>query len=263
MEQKPNNYIFVTNFPEDTDINILMNILKQFGEIKNFEIIKDLSGKNCALEVYFENSHSSNLAERYLNNKVYEDFYLHIKTSKNFEEEEIENKTLILSNLNQSLTHESLLNELEKYGHVMKLEMPLVNRTPSLDKQGQIFNLADNYLNILIGSIEKNENNILNTKEIISEKSKINFYFSYLNKVIEKFKDTLYNNSNSIPTETQFNILSNLLLEINFFLRKFFPDTIINSIIKQEYDELATKIRSGKFIIIILLILFLFIIYLI
>jgi len=244
LKEKPNNYIFVTNFPCNTNPEDLKYILKQFGEIKNFESVKDLSGKICAFEVYYENNHSANLAEKYLNNKEYDGFFLQIKTSRNFEEEEIDNKTLIVSNLNQNLSQESLLNELEKYGHVIKLEMPLVNRVDSADKQGKIFNLADNYLNILMGSIENIDINSNQTQR--SKKEKLNFYFIFLNKIIEKFKQQLYNYSDTLSPETHINILNNLLLEINFFLRKFFPDTIINSIIKQEYDELAEKINSGK-----------------
>lgn len=247
MKDKPNNYLFVTNFPENSKAEELKNILQQFGEIKSFEAVKDLTGKNCAFEVYYENNHSANLAEKYLNNKEYDGFFLHLKTSKNFEEEEIDNKTLIITNLNQSLSQESLLSELEKFGHVMKLEMPLVNRNDSTDKQAKIFNLADNYLNILMGSVEKISE--ISTSKEKSKRSKLNFYFNYLNKIIEKFKETLYDFSSSISPESQINLLNNLLLEINFFLRKFFPETIINSIIKKEYDELANKIKSSKFFI--------------
>ena len=218
--------------------------MQQFGEIKSFEVIKDLTGKNSALEIYYQNDHSVNLAVKYVNNKEYDGYFLHVKSFRNWEEEEIDNKTLIIKNLNRSVSQEGVLNELEKYGHVLKLEMPLVNRINSADKQGKIFNLADNYLNILMGSIDKISET--SKSDQIQKRAKLNFYFNYMNKIIEKFKATLYNNSDSITPETQINLLNNLLVEINFFLRKFFPDTIINSIIKQEYDELAKRIKSGN-----------------
>lgn len=189
-----------------------------------------------------------NLAEKYLNNKEYEGFFLNLKTNKNFEEEQFDNKTLIIKNLNKSLSQESVLNELEKFGHIMKLEMPLINRINSDDKQAKIFNLADNYLNILISSVEKiNGSEITkNSKEQRIKRAKLNFYFNYLNKVILKFKEALYDFSESITPENQINLLNNLLLEINFFLKKFFPETIINSIIKKEYDELNKRTQNGK-----------------
>lgn len=212
-------------------------------------MIRDLNGENAALEVFYEKDESVKLAIKYLNNQNYNNHYfLKIKTNKDSEKEEINNKTLIIKNINPSLSQSSVFDELSGYGHIIKFEMPLVNKVNTSNKIGRIIDLGENYLNILINTAE---NNIDKSKSIqqINNKAKFHFYLNYLNKIMIEFKNVLANNSENISLESQINILNNLLVEINFFLRKFFPDIIINTLIKQEFDEIEKMNVKGKYIL--------------
>ncbi len=210
-------------------------------------MVKDLNGENAALEVFYEKDESVKLALKYLNNKNYNNqHFLKIKSNKDSEKEEIDNKTVIIKNLSNSLSHNSLLHELSQYGHIIKFEMPLVNKIETANKIGRIIDLGENYLNILINTFEENSKNKI-TSEQVNNKAKFNFYLNYLNKIIAEFKNVINNNSENISLENQVNILKNLLVEINFFLRKFFPDIVVNSLIKPELDEIEKMTPKGKF----------------
>lgn len=203
-----------------------------------------MNGDNALVEVYYEQSHSVTLAVKYLNNKVSDEcHFLKIKTNKNLEEEHLDNKTLIFKNFNQSLSHEAVFNEISSYGHILKFEMPLVNKVNASNKINKIIELGDNYLNILLNSVE--DKNPQDQKFQIHEKAKFNFYYNYLKTAITEFKNVLNSYSDKIGLDAHVNILNNLLVEINFFLKKFFPEVIVNSLIKQEFEDVE-KLKNNK-----------------
>jgi hypothetical protein len=209
--------------------------------------VKDLNGENAAMEVFYEKDESAKLATKYLNNQNADDqHFLKIKLNKDSAKEEIDNKTLIIKNINPSLSQEAVFHELSSYGNIMKFEMPLVNKSQASTKIGRIMDLGENYLNILNNSVAENSDKN-NVKNQINQKAKFNFYFNYLNKVISEFKNVLAKHSDKISLENQVNVLNNLLVEINFFLRKFFPEIIVNSLIKQEFEEIEKINNKGKF----------------
>lgn len=208
--------------------------------------IKDLNGETAALEIFYEKDESAKLAIKYLNNQnSNNEHFLKIKSNKDAEKEEVDNKTLIVKNINLSLSQEAVFHELSAYGNIMKFEMPLVNKTQMATKIGRIIDLGENYLNILTNSVAENTDKI-NSRDLINQKAKFNFYFNYLNKVISEFKNVLASHSDQISLESQINLLNNLLVEINFFLRKFFPDVIVNSLIKEEFEEIEKMNGSIK-----------------
>ncbi len=124
----------------------------------------------------------------------------------------------------------------------MKFEMPMVNKAQTASKIGRIIDLGENYLSILTNSVADNttDTDKNGDRNVINQKAKYNFYFNYLNKVISEFKNVLARHSDKISLESQVNLLNNLLVEINFFLRKFFPDIIVNSLIKDEFEEIES-----------------------
>lgn len=238
----------VTNIDSFSEEDELIHLLERYGKVESHNFIKDLNGNNAGLEVLYEKDQDVNLALKYLNNKlINENHFLKIKTNKNFEEEEIDNKTLIVKNLNQSLSQEAVFNEISNYGHIIKFEMPLVNKIKNTNKINKIIELGDNYLNILLKNVDEN-NKVTNEYSEISQKEQFNFYFNYLNKIIQEFKFTLNSNAEKMSMDSHVNILNNLLVEINFFLKKFFPDIIINSLIKHEFEEVEklSKNINGK-----------------
>jgi len=219
--------------------------MEKYGTIESYNFIKDLNGDNAGLEIFYVKDESARLAIKYLDNKNYKNqYFLKIKSNRDCEKEEINNKTIIIKNLNPSLSQEAVFNELISYGHIMKFEMPLINKVNTANKIGRIIDLGENYLNILINSVEETTNKE-NIKNQIKEKAKFNFYFNYLNKIIAEFKNVLSSYSDKISSESYHNILNNLLVEINFFLRKFFPDVIVNSLIKQEFEEIDKISKKG------------------
>lgn len=210
-------------------------------------MIKDLNGDNAAVEVFYEKDESVKLAIKYLNNQNSEDkHFLKLKSNKDSEKEEIDNKSVIIKNINPSLSQEAVFHELSEYGNIMKFEMPLINKTQAANKIGRIIDLGENYLNILTSSVAENTDKN-NLKNQINQKAKFNFYFNYLNKVISEFKIVLASHADKISLESQVNILNNLLVEINFFLRKFFPDIIVNSLIKEEFEAIEKMNSNGNF----------------
>lgn len=247
VNNKPKNYILVSNFASSQSEEELVHFFEKYGKIKNYNMIKDLNGENAVLEIFYEKDESVKLALKYIKNKNFNNqFFLKIKTNEDSEKEDINNKTLIIKNINPSLSQSSVFDELSAYGHIMKFEMPLINKVNTSNKIGRIIDLGENYLNILINTIENNANSN-KTVEQINNKAKFHFYLNYLNNIIIEFKNVLANNSENVSLESQINILNNLLVEINFFLRKFFPDIIINSLIKQEFDEIEKMNQKGKF----------------
>jgi len=225
----------------------LIHLLEKYGPIASHNTVKDLNGENAAMEVFYEKDESAKLAIKYLNNKSADDqHFLKIKLNKDSAKEEIDNKTLIIKNINPSLSQEAVFHELSSYGNIMKFEMPLVNKSQASTKIGRIIDLGENYLNILNNSVAENSDKN-NFKNQINQKAKFNFYFNYLNKVIIEFKNVLAKHADKISLENQVNVLNNLLVEINFFLRKFFPDIIVNSLIKQEFEEIEKINIKSKF----------------
>lgn len=149
--------------------------------------------------------------------------------------EKVEDRTVVLTNLPQNLSQQSLLENLSKYGHVMKLEMPMTGKST---KSSHLDNIKDKFLN----DLEVNLTSVKNSNERDNLRSKFGVYFYQINTLISDFKKNINKGNQRLDKDA----LNNLLTNIRFYVQKFFPKEVVNSLLTEELEQIKSYESVGE-----------------
>ncbi len=200
-----------------------------------YNIIKDLSNKPSLIEVYYYTEKDAHKAKVTLDGYKFDNFFLTAKNFKDYETENINNRTLIVGNLPADLVSSDLVEIFSKFGGVMKVELPMEevkaknkriyedlisNRSHEERNLDTIFKYTDEYLNEFV------ENNYENRKQKLT----LIYQFQKVKEILNKI-GTL---NNQEMRKNEFYELKNLYTEMKFHITKLFPKHIVNSLIYNE-----------------------------
>lgn len=234
LANKPKNYIIVGGLETMESIEEVLPFLSSIGQIISYTCIRDLLGRTCLLEVYYSTDEEGKKARFTLNNFMYkQDGIFRVRNYMDAHRETVNERTVVIKNLVPLLTQQQLLEQLSQFGHIVKLEMPMETKNnpyanPYLDR---LLELNDKFF----ADLEK-DINVKSLKEKDEMKSKFSFYLLNINRLITEFKTKL---SSESADETYKNTtINNLLVEIQFFLKKIMPNEIVNPIIRNELENI-------------------------
>ena len=237
LKEKPKNYLLVSGM-ESSDIEEILNLFKSKGEVVQTGVIQDLLGRPSLIELYFYTDEEAQRAKIAFQNFLYKPgFILRVKDYMDSNRETVDNRTIVIKKLDKTLKPQQLIEYLSNQGgNLVKLEMPLEISKESNAKDSKLFKVHDRYFD----ELEKNMNTI--TASTLVEKSKLknklSFYLTQIHKLIKEFKAKL-NPSDS--NEVNNIHVNNLLVEIKFFMSKFFPNEVINGLIIPELEAIKEK----------------------
>lgn len=147
-----------------------------------------------------------------------------------FKREKLENRTVVIKNIPLNLNRQIFLEYLSKFGHIMKLEMPLEEKKDDNNKIN-LHNLKNSFFESIEKDLETNDKLLK-----FELKNKLNFYYFQINDLILKYKAKL--KDEKLNLNLQKSILSNLLVEIRFFMQKFFPKQVLDSLLNSEFEKI-------------------------
>ena len=233
LKNKPKNFLLVTGL-ENEDYDVVVQLLKTKGEVASHQPVKDLMGRLCAAEVFFYTDADALKAKIHLHNyKFKPGATLRIFSPQDAKKEE--EKTVVVSGLKKDMKRLDLLYAVADMGHVVKLEMPIERNIPNTTKPSKTsFDLAKTTEHYF-AQMEKS----LNNKTLIEQanmKKKLSFYLTQIKSLVKTFRRKLENNNEENET-TRRDKMNNLLVEIKFFMKKFFPNEIVNDLLLKEIDK--------------------------
>jgi hypothetical protein len=233
LKDQPKNCILISGFENTEDVNSVLNLLKNHGEVVQHEVIQDLMGRDALIRTYFYTDEEALTAKLKLHNYVFKQGYtLRVFNHHDAKRETVGDKTLVVSGLNESMKQQEMLEAMSSYGHVVKLEMPIIS---TLNKKSEYkinyFNTCDKFFQELENDLSSSSIN-----DQIVMKNKLSFYSAQIQNLIKDFKSKLNNDihSGKVSSLDSVNYFNNLLVHIKFFMKKFFPNEAINSLIIPE-----------------------------
>lgn len=243
LKDKPKNYLLVSGFETGKDVEEVLSLFKESGEIVKTNVLPDLMGRDSMIEVYFYTDEEARKAKLKFHNFIYKSGYaLKVANYMDVNSEGLPERTVVISGLDKSVKQQQLLELLSVNGNVVKLEMPMTSANKPNDTNlsnsrspVDIFNTCEKYFKELENNI-----NLAETNEKILAKNKMNFYLEQLHKLIKDFKNkVMINKSEEDSGDYNYNSrFNNLLVEIKFFMKKFFPNEAINSLIIPELETI-------------------------
>lgn len=240
LKDKPKNYLIVSGIQSE-DFQEVLNLLKSKGEIVKTNFIPDLLGRPSLLEVYYYTDEEAQRAKVHFHNYQYrQGSILRVRDYLDYNREKVDDRTIVIKNLDRTMKPQQLIEYLSNQningGHIVKLEMPMDLSNGAATRESNFFKIHDKYFD----ELEKSMNTI--TANTLVEKSKmknkLNFYLTQINKLIKDFKVKLNPSENP---EVNDNLVKNLLVEIKFFMSKFFPNEVINGLILPELEAIKEK----------------------
>lgn len=224
----------------------LLIVIQSIGQVVKYNVIKDLCDRPSLVEVYYYTEKDAHKAKITLDGYKLNQFFLTAKTYKDYENEKLNNRTLIVGNLPGDVNTEDLIKVFSSFGSVMKIEMPmeevksknkkiyndLIENTSKEEKSLEtIFKYTDEYFKEFVDSNYQNKKKKLTLIYQFHKVKQILYKIGTLNKE-EMRNNTFYE-------------LKNLYVELKFHISKLFPKHIINSLI---YHEIIKDSENAELI---------------
>jgi hypothetical protein len=215
LKDKPRNYLLITGL-NGNDVNDIVNLCKYYGRISTYYPIRDLSGKLSMIEIYYESDEDAKKARHQLNEYEYENTVLLAKNYMDQHFNDVNNRTLVIEKLDREVTQNQVLKELSVYGDILRVEMPLEEK----NRQDKLEEFSDSFFR----SLGENKDKVKNSAYLIQ-----------VNRLINNFKKAMVDENINDD-----GLLNNLLLNVKFYLKKFFPQEYVNNYIHKELEKIDT-----------------------
>jgi hypothetical protein len=226
LENKPDNYILifgVSNIP----VEEVVLLCKSIGQVVTHNAVYDLNGRLALVEVLFNSDEEAKTARFKLDKFEYQiGNILSVKYNLDAAKEGFGERTLVLENLPRNFSKHQILKEFGKHVNVLDIDIPVAEEIVLKDLNfDTIYQL--NYRNFY-----KNLENNINNK-----KGKYTFMLAKVNLLLNEFKVKLFEN-NKIDFKKSLNLYNNLLVSIKFYMEKFIPTDVLNSLIRNELNTI-------------------------
>jgi hypothetical protein len=223
LKDKPRNYILITGVGGN-NVEDIVNLCKDYGEISTYRPLRDLEGKLSMIELYYQRDEDAKKAKHYLNEYEYGNTLLLAKNYMDVVAEDIGNRTLVLEGLDKDLTQTQVLKELSKFADILRVEMPIDEAKGT--KKDRIQDFTDMFYKSLENDASK-------------PAPKSGAYILQVNRLIGNFKKAM-----AIEKINDDALLNNLLVNVKFYLKKFYPQEYVNDFIRKELDTIYVIRRN-------------------
>eukprot|EP00331_Platyophrya_macrostoma_P030202 CAMPEP_0176441846 /NCGR_PEP_ID=MMETSP0127-20121128/21456_1 /TAXON_ID=938130 /ORGANISM="Platyophrya macrostoma, Strain WH" /LENGTH=1140 /DNA_ID=CAMNT_0017826733 /DNA_START=36 /DNA_END=3458 /DNA_ORIENTATION=- len=143
LKGKPNNFLVIQNIPKTASRLSLLKLVKQFGEIKDFNIRENLAGENAFVEVLYANAADASKAKKELHRKKFQGSALYPMSAEDASREHPNRRTLVVYNLDQSWNEQRTIYELSKFGNVMDIQLPVEFKHGKLPTRSELVKTID------------------------------------------------------------------------------------------------------------------------
>ena len=155
-------------------------------------------------------------------------------------DENSDNKTLIISELNPAIKQSDLADLFGKYGHVLNIELPIEIKS---EKIKDYYNTKINSENYNLDQIYKLSNEYVSELEVSNNENPIKNLgrnFRVAQQLIKNFQISCKNEN---TTEKEKN---DMLVKAKYFLQEVFPKNIVNMIINDKEVKIGDCKDSGN-----------------